>query len=82
MVAQARWLGELTSAVRAIEVSAVIGGAGGSAVLRTPERGVDDFDLPRGAGVAVVVLASAACATLAIARLAGASVKIIVGSVI
>ena len=82
MLAQARWLGVLTSAVRAIEEGAVVGGAGGCAVLWTPERGVDDLDLTRGTGVAVVGMASAAGATDAIARVASASVKIVVGSVV
>ena len=51
-------------------------------MFRTPERGVDDLDLTRGAGEAVVDLASAAGATDAIARVASASVKIVVGSVV
>ena len=51
-------------------------------MFRTPERRVNDLNFPRGASEAVVGLASAAGATDAIARVASASVKIVVGSVV
>ena len=69
----------ITSAVRAIDVGAVVGATRVSAVLWISHRRVNDLDPSRGAGAAVVGLASSAGPTERVALLADPPICVIVG---